>query len=522
MLFWQAVWMCGIGIPCGLLLGYLLGRILLPLMDVMLAYHTIASTNPVIFIGSALFAICTVILSLRKPAKMASKISPTEAVKYSGVGQEYRRKQKKTSHGAKIYRMALSNLGRNRRRTTVTIISMSLGLILMEMIVTLANSVELDRFVQKFIDVDFQVAHAAYFNSNYGSLDETSDTIVEALKSQDGFLDGGSVYTFTNLIIQGEYKGELTNYWGRTQKYDETNGLQTEVYGMDDFSLRNLDIVAGELDLARMKSGEAVLLGVLDDDYGNIDDSQMYYPIGSQIKLKEYDMQTETYTKTKEYEVLGYYRMTYTNTSRRYGDDITVAFASEEMKTWGPISRMMYICNAKDTAQIPQIESFLKTYTEQKEILMSYVSRESYKQQFVGLRTLVVGVGGTLCAVIGIIGILNFINSISTSILARKQEFAILKGIGMTDRQLKNMLIMEGLYYALITAAVSFVASIALSYLVLARLEDILWMLAFRPTFAPLYVACPILLLLAGAVPYFAYKWSGKESIVEQIRQTEM
>ena len=38
-----------------------------------------------------------------------------------------------------------------------------------------------------------------------------------------------------------------------------------------------------------------------------------------------------------------------------------------------------------------------------------------------------------------------------TAIFSRQKEFAMLQSIGMTRRQLRNMLIDEGLYYAGIT-----------------------------------------------------------------------
>lgn len=49
-------------------------------------------------------------------------------------------------------------------------------------------------------------------------------------------------------------------------------------------------------------------------------------------------------------------------------------------------------------------------------------------------------VGGALSLVIGMIGVLNFINFMLTSILTRRREFAMLQSMGMTRRQLSQML----------------------------------------------------------------------------------
>lgn len=41
------------------------------------------SVNPLVFIGSAIFAWITVYISVRKPAKIAGTVSPVEAIRYT-------------------------------------------------------------------------------------------------------------------------------------------------------------------------------------------------------------------------------------------------------------------------------------------------------------------------------------------------------------------------------------------------------------------------------------------------------
>ena len=43
-----------------------------------------------------------------------------------------------------------------------------------------------------------------------------------------------------------------------------------------------------------------------------------------------------------------------------------------------------------------------------------------------------------------------------TGILSRRREFAVLQAVGMTNRQLKTMLIYEGLFYAMSSVAAAF------------------------------------------------------------------
>lgn len=43
----------------------------------------VVTVNPLIFIGSAIFAFVTVYISVRKPAKIAGTVSPIEAIRYT-------------------------------------------------------------------------------------------------------------------------------------------------------------------------------------------------------------------------------------------------------------------------------------------------------------------------------------------------------------------------------------------------------------------------------------------------------
>ena len=123
--------------------------------------------------------------------------------------------------------------------------------------------------------------------------------------------------------------------------------------------------------------------------------------------------------------------------------------------------------------------------------------------------------------VIAVVGVLNFVNSMLTAIFSRQKEFAMLQSIGMTRRQLRNMLIGEGLYYAGITLALSYVLSALVVGVGVRLLVAGDWTATFHFTLLPLVICTPILLAFAVLIPVCCFKNIEKQSIVERLRAVD-
>jgi len=126
-----------------------------------------------------------------------------------------------------------------------------------------------------------------------------------------------------------------------------------------------------------------------------------------------------------------------------------------------------------------------------------------------------------LSLIIGLIGVLNFLNAILTGILTRRHELAMLQSIGMTGHQLKAMLIWEGLFYSLGAVVVSLLLSIAAGPLLANVLSNLFWFFTYRFTVLPILLVAPIFTVLGIAVPLIVYHVVSRRSIVERLRETE-
>ena len=200
----QAVRLTLIGMPVGLAAGFFAGWMLLPVVTeiVNLEYSmvgTSVSTSPLIFVIAALFTILTVFISTRKPAKKAAKISPLEAIRYTEQSTCQKKAARRTN-GVKMFRMAFSNLGRNRRRAAFIVISLFLCIVLLNSTIIVTQSLDEEKWINRVTRTDFNVYNSAAFNvmeSVQHHEDTLSQQAVDLIAGQPGVEDERYLYRNT-------------------------------------------------------------------------------------------------------------------------------------------------------------------------------------------------------------------------------------------------------------------------------------------------------------------------------------
>lgn len=182
---------------------------------------------------------------------------------------------------------------------------------------------------------------------------------------------------------------------------------------------------------------------------------------------------------------------------------------------------MFYLFDTPDAAAEEAAESYLTQLTAGELSGLMYESKATLRAEFEGFQNMFLLLGGLLCAIIGLVGILNFFNAIMTGILSRRWEFAVLQAVGMTGKQLKTMLVCEGLFYAMGAAVIALVLSILLNPLVGSLLETMFWFFSAHFTIIPVLLALPVFALLGYVIPAIMYHHAAKQSVVERLREAE-
>ena len=130
-------------------------------------------------------------------------------------------------------------------------------------------------------------------------------------------------------------------------------------------------------------------------------------------------------------------------------------------------------------------------------------------------------VGGALCALLALIGVLNFINSMVTSVLTRQGEIAMLQAVGMTGPQVQKMLVFEGLGYAVLGIVSSLILAALVNVTALRYITADMYYFTYRFTLAPALLCAIPLLAVTALVPWLCYRKMAKVSVVDRLRLKE-
>lgn len=537
LIYGQAGRLCLLGIPVGMVLGYLLGMVLVPVWIQM--EDARVSVSPLIFIGSAAFAGMTVLISCMRPARMAGKVSPMEALRYNDV-QRGGRSVKRRSGSAGLPALAWSNLGRNRKRTVTVICSLTLGLTLMSAFYARNAAFDMEKYLEELMLSDFQMDQATSEEYMKG-YDPYGDTLhpeliaqVEALEGLEGI---GYEYSHETEIalseqtianMQAFYTDDVLADWASydpvgpqsIQEAVEEKSAGAVVYGLDGIVLdaytAEAHVLAGSYDAEQFATGKyAIAAGLaMTKEEGQ---TLPTVSVGDTVEIEgqEYTIMAVL----DEFSVVteGAKEGGAENKDRHYLEFIV---PMETFRARWPQNTPRKIFFDVEDAHLDAAQEMLDRYSAETGENIPLTTRASKAAQYRRETRSSAVMGNVVSIVIALVGVLNFVNSMVTSIVSRRKEFAMMQSVGMTKSQLCKLLVWEGMDYAWITLLCTYViSSLAVGIGVRAMVEG--GFTTFRFTLLPLVICTPPLLLFAVLVPYLCFHNLEKDSLVERLRSTD-
>lgn len=454
-----------------------------------------------IYLLAIAVTLCTVYLSLMKPMRMAAKVSEIEAMRYQG-GSKRQKSSRKGYQFLNIGRLTKRNLAENKKKSTITIVSMAVTGIFVMMVATVLSCANPMESAKSSIVGQYEISPIVESgNKEHPEYEwaevQKNNPLNEGLKQQIEELDGVErVDVFTALKVSG---GPFEEKIGT----EFINGVPEE-YAEE----LKKGITEGNVTYEELKSGDKVIL----------DRALLHwYPdikVGDKLKLNIHDGDN-TFQKEIEVAAIGEYGTGLTNYNC-----LIMAKEGAEKLTINNSSSYFQVIADKDYDEA--LEASLQAIVDGSGRLQIRTWKNEYDTWENAIQ-MTRGACYAFIIILAAISIMNLINTMINSVHVRKKELGMMQAIGMSDRQLMKMLQLEGIFYTVGTLIISIgVGSLAGYPLFLyAKRTGMFDISTYHYPVTAAIIIILTLFVIQMLLAIFIAKSVRKDSLIERIRFSE-
>lgn len=454
-----------------------------------------------IYLLAIAVTLCTVYLSLMKPMRMAAKVSEIEAMRYQG-GSKRQKSSRKGYQFLNIGRLTKRNLAENKKKSTITIVSMAVTGIFVMMVATVLSCANPMESAKSSIVGQYEISPIVESgNKEHPEYEwaevQKNNPLNEGLKQQIEELDGVErVDVFTALKVSG---GPFEEKIGT----EFINGVPEE-YAEE----LKKGITEGNVTYEELKSGDKVILDrALLHRYPDI-------KVGDKLKLNIHDGDN-TFQKEIEVAAIGEYGTGLTNYNC-----LIMAKEGAEKLTINNSSSYFQVIADKDYDEA--LEASLQAIVDGSGRLQMRTWKNEYDTWENAIQ-MTRGACYAFIIILAAISIMNLINTMINSVHVRKKELGMMQAIGMSDRQLMKMLQLEGIFYTVGTLIISIgVGSLAGYPLFLyAKRTGMFDISTYHYPVTAAIIIILTLFVIQMLLAIFIAKSVRKDSLIERIRFSE-
>lgn len=531
----QLLWIGGIGMLAGILIGAGTSFFLIPVVvktfvsakemgAVQVTFH------PIIVLLTVLLTGCTVWYAGRKPTKIAVGSSPVEALGYRVVSSV--RKRHKTRKGSLIVRMALEQLTRNKKKTMVTMLSLAASLSVFLCLITLLHTQSAREYSYNYMGLDMVLKNDTINNMVLNRAAEGEEQIqgvhpilneelLNEIRQTDGVKEVLPTITVPTIV---PWEKEVTDVWMREfyetwmnipyeddieeyQQHPENFGSSLVGITEEDFRALNAEMEQ-PVDEEAFLSGKTCILyrhGLF-----GLDEKELR---GKQISCEEYvhPENTRTFEIAGMTDVGDYVSLLGFPPTMIVIDDAVKAFTEK------PIVFRVGIRYAEEYHKETEDAILSNIEESPNKTDFSWDSKIEQAENVKAAQGHMMEIGFGIVLILGIIGVMNYINTSVGNMQSRQKEISIMESVGMTERQVKKMLVWEGIFYTGGVLFLTLTVGIGITYAIYQTMNYMgakFWFPAL-----PFLGATLILFVVCIVVPVWTYQKIEKSgSLVERIR----
>lgn len=487
--------------PIGIIIGIIVGFFILP--------EGFSIVNTLIIVACVFVVIYLItMISITKPSKIASNVSPIEALRYTPQDTMKNRANKKVCRNLSPIGLGIMNFSKNKKKATITMLSLGLGGILFITAATYMSSFDKADYSRQgyFKDAEFYI----HYSESARELEENGTSGLQA-KSP---MNDSFVQEIKN--IDGVEKVTEVKNFGISYDFPEHSEYNNDDYilPLNEEQIKNIDkyIETGTADYDKLMTGNYILVA----DNGNVEEIYGWkFNIGDKITIHYFDGNKMT---EREVEILGTLSHDFVldNSSSLEGWFVMPEKPILNWLTYDSLNAQILI--STDESKTDQIEAELEQIVSERPELSLETLAESTEIHNAEADRVFGAISG-LAIFIMMFSILSMMNTLITNIVTRKQELAMLESIGMSKSQIRKMLLGESLLLVIATVGVTLTIGTLCGYFLCNMLyNNGMYYMSFKfPTvFTVAYVV--VLTIVPLIITIASMKSFSKEALVERLR----
>lgn len=504
-----------IAIPLGILLGIVAIMILLKVVNYLLADMLSGlgftySINLLAVLISVAISIITIYLSCLIPARKAAKISPIESIRGNNDIKINSKKLRTSKLTKKLFGIggviASKNLKRSKKKYRTTVISLVISIFIF---ISLSSFLTLGTKTSQFYYMDFK------FNMYVHSLSDANKQIYEKI-SKLGNIDNSAYCYQSSLDIDNiKYASEFGKKF--LENDPQPTGIAFMVYNNEYFKKYIKEIGLKESDYKT-----AVIL--LDyDTFYNEDGSKTVDRIyslksGDKVNVKSGDKEkTLTISKFTDVKPMGQEVVYYDHGIIVVSEDYIKEVFKEDVNN----SDYYHLSDLFIKSSKPQeLENTLNDLIKQGGDYygLTVFNYETYMKQEQRMLLVVKIFLYGFITVITLIGVTNIFNTITTNMILRSKEFAMLKSVGMSSKEFNKMIRLESIMYGTKSLLIGIPLGILGSYgMYKAFAQGI--DLGYTLPLPAIIISIIFVFIIVGITMKYSLNKINKQNIIETIRK---
>ena len=508
----EVILLCLIGIPIGMLLGFLSARGILEAATGLVSPELFlvqdaselktliaenSSLNGTLLVLSGAITLAFALFAALPAARSAARVSPIMAM--SGTNLKIRRRKRKTKkiHNFEAYYARL-NLKRNKGRTAITILSLVMSITVFIALQGFSSLLNAASALQDNHLGDYQITNESVgFTTDDLNTLRKNEAVQSVAAIQFSLYEQNENGLLDEISLEFQLKpGETFQVVGLNDEYwDYFMGDQLPEEQLGQLKSGNACIVRNPIP---MSYGEDVL------EFTNIEAGENICVAGMELNV------LKTLDGYDGY--LGIGNGGFTN-----GVQVIVDDAIYERLT-GKNTYSEFLPTLNEDADRENFDTFIEAFCNRipGTTFLSYEETDQQlKESFAQIQMLAWG----LILFVGLIGILNIINTVYTNIHTRVTEIGMQRAIGMSSGSLYKTFLWEGAYYGVIASVIGSVLGYVCTIFIEAATSDTIQLVAIpvMPILEATLLAVGAC-LLATAIPL---RKISKMSIVDSIETVE-